>query len=397
MRVMDATRRIFEDGGTRFKWGVVTTPLCCPSRASIFSGKYAHNHGVRTNSGGKRMNPEQTMQHELRSHGYMTAMAGRYLNAFSDRPPFFDLWAVTEEGYFNATYNLNGKEVTARYDTTFLRRVATQFLDEFERRDDRPWMMEIAPFAPHRSALPEPKYDGAPVGQFRPTPATREASVGDKPPYVRLVAGSRARPITIRANQLRTLLSVDDLVERVFRKLDELDETENTFAFFLSDNGFMWHEHGIAAGKRLPYKESVMVPFYARWPGHVDAGAVDDEQIVANIDIAPTVYEAVGISPSYTVDGRDLFSSGREAILIEGWTDAGKSDVPTWRGRWTPEQTYVRYVGYGKAEREYYRPDDPWQLTNVYGDGVAGNEPAAAAEWDQWLRAASRCAGSDCP
>jgi arylsulfatase A-like enzyme len=397
MRVMDATRKIFGDGGTRFRWGVVTTPLCCPSRASIFSGRYAHNHRVKSNADAELMDADQTMQHELQRHGYTTALVGRYLNAWSKRPPFFDRWAVTAEGYFNPTFNLNGREVTARYDTTFLSRVATRFLGEFERRDHRPWMLQIAPFAPHRSALPEPKYEASPTPPFRPTRAGKERTVRDKPPYVRALPGGLAFTANIRAGQLRTLLSVDDLVEEVFKKLHQLDETRNTLAFFLSDNGFMWHEHRIAAGKRLPYKESVLVPFYVRWPGHIEAGSVDDERIVANLDVAPTVYEAAGISASYPVDGRDILSSNRRTIFIESWADPRKTDVPTWRARWTPADAYIRYYGYGGAAREYYGPDDPSQLTNVYGDGIAGNEPTEAGRWDEWLRASARCAGSTCP
>ena len=77
MGVMDATKRIFGDGGVKFKWGIVTTPLCCPSRASIFSGLYAHNHGVKSNVTGQRMDPVETMQHELQDHGYTTAIVGR--------------------------------------------------------------------------------------------------------------------------------------------------------------------------------------------------------------------------------------------------------------------------------------------------------------------------------
>ena len=94
------------------------------------------------------------------------------------------------------------------------------------------------------------------------------------------------------------------LIASTFSRLDALGET-NTLAFFLSDNGYQWHEHGLDR-KGKPYDDSVQIPFFVRWPGHIETGLVD-ERIVANIDIAPTVYDALDYVPNnYAPDGRSI-------------------------------------------------------------------------------------------
>jgi hypothetical protein len=188
-------------------------------------------------------------------------------------------------------------------------------------------------------------------------------------------------------------MSVDDLVAQVFERLRDLGEAHNTLAFFLSDNGWSWYEHGLNR-KRFPYDDSVRVPFFVRWPGRVTAGAVE-RKVVANIDIAPTVYEAAGIEASYEVDGKSLFSSDRSSILIEYFPDPDVPFVPAWRQLWSPRRSYIRYPGTGT--REFYGPDDPWQIANVYRDGIPGNRPRNEPRMDRRLARAARCAGAGCP
>ncbi|MBA3429894.1 MAG: sulfatase-like hydrolase/transferase, partial [Actinobacteria bacterium] len=111
MWVMPKTRAIFGSGGTRYNNAVATTPLCCPSRASIFSGRYAHNHGVVSNASAGALNQDLTIQAQLRRAGYRTAVAGKFLNGFPSSPPHFDRWAVHRgRRYFDATFDLDGIE-----------------------------------------------------------------------------------------------------------------------------------------------------------------------------------------------------------------------------------------------------------------------------------------------
>jgi arylsulfatase A-like enzyme len=94
--VMPATRTWLKKGGTKFDNAFVTTPLCCPSRASIFTGRYTHNHHVYSNDGeGPSLIQESTLQYYLQQAGYETALYGKYLNGWdiSHPPPYFDKYA----------------------------------------------------------------------------------------------------------------------------------------------------------------------------------------------------------------------------------------------------------------------------------------------------------------
>jgi arylsulfatase A-like enzyme len=371
--VMDGMLRIFKGEGTYFPNAVATTPLCCPSRASIFSGRYAHNTGVTVQDPSK-FNTLTTMQYQLRSRGYKTALTGKYLNNFSGTPPHFD-YVAKKAGYYN-----NGI-----YSTHFIRDKALTFLNQFEANDTQPWLMYVHTVAPHTPADPETQYLNAPVPPWVDDPARLETDRTDKPPYVQKRNPSKSAIQTTRTKQIRTLYSVDDLIEAVFARLTALGE-DNTLAFFLSDNGYMWYEHKLDL-KNHVYNDSVKIPLFMRWPGHVPAG-VTDTDTVANIDIAPTVYEATGIFPTnYTVDGRSLFSSARDHILTEGWGNGSP-----FRALWTPSWTYAEYTNNGF--KEYYAPDDPWQLDN----GFKTNDiPSNAAALHQQLEAEKACVGAACP
>jgi hypothetical protein len=109
--VMPETMRIFREGGRHYTNGVATTPLCCPARASLFSGQYVHNHGVIGNIAPGRFDPSETMQRELRAAGYYTALSGKFLNEWNSAPPDFDKWAMMlgQARYSNVDFNVNGQ------------------------------------------------------------------------------------------------------------------------------------------------------------------------------------------------------------------------------------------------------------------------------------------------
>src|SRR5439155_2018194 len=227
-----------------------------------------------------------------------------------------------------------GTQATVQeYSTSFISDHAVQFLRQSESHDRQPWFLYVATSAPHDPWLPEPKYANAPVPPFVRNPAMLEADISDKPPWVQsAVKLTQARIAANRAGQLRTQMSVDDMVGRIFRVLRQMGEDRTTLAFFLSDNGFLWGEHQVAGdrgetetsltkitGKRLPYTQSIHVPFLVRWPGHVRTG-VRDPRFVANVDIAPTIMEAAGLTPpaSLPMDGRSLLSGrAREEMFVE--------------------------------------------------------------------------------
>lgn len=394
MQMLPRTKAIFANRGQTFTNAVATTPLCCPSRASIYSGQYAHNHNVKHNTAGRQFDPTHSMQYELEQEGYQTAYSGKYLNASDDTPPYFDQWAVHARltDYKKAPFNVNGQKEIAHYVTTFTAQKAREFLRDFEANDDAPWLLYVAPFAPHMPAIPQGIYKSDPVPRWDGNPATRETDRRDKPPGVKSSNRKFRKALEMRRLQLRSLKSVDDLVESVFAQVNTLNE-EDTLAFFLSDNGFMWAEHKLVA-KRHPYSPSVRIPFYMRWPGHVNPGSRSNE-IVANIDIAPTVYEMLGIVPDYTFDGRSLLSpEKRERILIEYWWEDDDPNAATYKMLWAPGAKYVEYRG---GFREFYKAEDRWELTNVYGNGRRGDEPPNEQELETLLDVYSTCSGLTCP
>ena len=148
------------------------------------------------------------------------------------------------------------------------------------------------------------------------------------------------------------------------RRWARRSETSNTLALFTSDNGFMWGEHELES-KGWPYQESIKVPLYIRWPGHVAAGAVD-HRLVANIDIAPTIFDAAGVKPGYTVDGRSLLGRYSRPWLLIEWPSEAVHGIPPW---WSYVDAKRRYINWSDGWHEYYdNATDPWQMNASNGD-----------------------------
>jgi arylsulfatase A-like enzyme len=370
LAMMPNVRHEFGDVGERFRHAFVTTPLCCPSRASIFTGLYAHNHGVVENHG-EALDTHHTWQANLQAAGYETGIAGKYLNgvATEDAPHFA----------FRRGWDDQDPE-----DTRLASSAAADFLSRSEGNDTRPWALVLATHSPHKLYTVEPSQPKT-VPPFEPPPGYEEADLADKDAAVQEAAQSYWPPDPPRVwhGAAPEIQAIDEMVGSVFKTLRSFGEGRDTLAFFISDNGYLLGEHRLMA-KGWPYTDAVEVPMYARWPGHITRGSVS-YSLVANIDIAPTIYEATGVQPNYVPDGRSLLApSGRQNILLE--LPGPWRNVPTWSAIWSPTRHYIHWSD-GFVE-DYHLGTDP-------GETDARNTPDPKME--RRLDRYRTCAGATCP
>jgi arylsulfatase A-like enzyme len=366
--------------GERFTHAMVTTPLCCPSRASIFTGDYAHNTGVHTNGHHAYRSVDQsaTIQAILQRAGYATGIVGKYFNDWpvGRRPPHFGRWSIftpatpASTGYRGTVWNVDGRiERPSAYSTDFVSGRAVSFLHSFAHEPGRPWFLYVAPFAPHGPALAGPGCTSFAVPKLVPSPAMLETDRSDKPPWVRSEPHAFARSSRFWEPQIRALCSVDRMVGTLRETLRRLHELRNTLVIYMSDNGVFLGEHGLG-DKGFPYFADLRVPLLMSWPGHVPAGVIDGRS-AANIDVAPTVLDAAGLSPSppRPMDGRSLLRRWqRNTFLAEWWKGSNRDfPAPTWAALITRRYEYVEYVvGTKIVYREYYDlVHDPWELVNL--------------------------------
>jgi arylsulfatase A-like enzyme len=399
--------------GTNLARGVVTTPLCAPSRASIFTGQYAHNHGVRSNGHSANLDHYATVQRYLQQAGYRTGIYGKFLNGWrvEDSPPFFDEWGVlAKPTYEHGTWNVDGDIRTIpRYTTDVVRHGALGFLRR-RAADSSPWLLYLTPYAPHAPNTPSTAYAAVEVPAWPGRPSVFETDKSDKPPYIQAAHETPAQGARVRDAQLRTLLSVDDMVAAVHDELLRLGQLDHTMVFFIGDNGFSWADHGWHR-KSVPYAPAIRVPFYLSWPAAgLNAGRVDD-RLVANIDIAPTILQAAGLRPDggHPMDGHSLLTPySRDHLLTEFWKPGRKKvGPPTWASFVGPAYQYTEYydtrldpsgepVGPGNVIfQEYYDlAADPYQLQNLLSPAAVQRPNLPIRELSGRLAVDRTCAGT---
>lgn len=383
VEVMPALKNRIRNGGTKYPNAYATTPVCCPSRSSIFTGKYSHNHEVVDNKAAGQLDPTTTIQHFLRKAGYRTGIVGKYLNSVRPKgPPSFNKSTVmlskqSGKYYYGGRWTIDGQEIVTpkTYATSFIEKHALGILNRWdEHKDDKPWLLMVAPTAPHRPYTTLPEYEKAPVSHFRPTV---EEDRSDKPDYVQNSSLSPRKGIKHRAAQYRALMPVNAMIENLMLSMKELDEKSNTIIIYMSDNALMWAEHGLRK-KAVPYTEAVNVPLFLKWPGQTEPGSVD-ERLVGNIDLAPTILDAVGLeSASEEMDGKSLLDPlwDRDRIHLEFLSQNSASGP--WASTRAGSYQYTEYYGRdGIVDfREYYDIEsDPEQLVNVLEDANAANDP----------------------
>lgn len=368
MSYMPLTQARIFDQGVTFSNAYITTPLCCPSRATILTGMYVHNHRVYDNY--TQLN-KLTFINRLHDAGYFTGIVGKYLNSWDGTyRAEFDYWVVfaghgSAQRYFDPNLNINGSKIKHYgYMPYILGDYAINFLQIAKQRG-QPFVLLFTPNTPHEPADPAPGDEGLypDLPLYRP-PSFMEADMSDKPIY--LQARPPADPDHIdnlRQQQLQSLHALDLIVNAIMDELESLELEKDTVVMYISDNGVFWAEHTLD-GKFYPYDEATHVPFAIRYDELIDTPRVES-RLVANIDIAPTIYELAKMNIPSTVDGRSLVplltqeaSEWREEVLIEGWGYYFYAALQTER--------YL-YVETDNDISELYDNDaDPWQLQNQY-------------------------------
>lgn len=356
-RLPDGTpvcRRIREqlaERGARFTRAFATTPLCGPSRASLLTGQYAHNHTVLDNvpphGGWARLDESETLPVWLQRAGYFTMHVGKYINGYGEAcgvpqacvPPGWNRWFTlmnpdmfygnmfNSDGFFESTGN-----GPSAYQTDVLTRRALAWL-RTRPYGSRPFYLQLDFVAPHSDgatgtsffATPAPRHQGAMNGEPLPTAASfNELDVSDKPMAVRalpLLSFAAIQELAVRyRKRCESLLAVDEAVGRLLDTLEVTGQLANTMIVFTSDNGFQLGQHRIFATKNFPY-EAPRVPLFIRGPG-VPVATIS--QLTAHIDLAPTILEWAGAAAARPLDGRSLgpLMQGasiewREELLLE--------------------------------------------------------------------------------
>ncbi|KAI0145097.1 alkaline-phosphatase-like protein [Xylariaceae sp. FL1272] len=426
---MPLLKRHITDQGTSFERHFCTVSLCCPSRASMWSGKAAHNTNVTSLSppyGGYPKFVENGFNENylpiwLQGAGYNTYYVGKFLNSQSvnnyNKPHAagwtgsdFQLDPFTYE-YYNATFQRNYDPPVnheGEYSVDLVKNKSLAFLDEAVEAG-KPFFLTAAPIAPHSHVIVggywvnSTYYNQTSSTQAPPLPAQRHVDLfhdevvprtpSFNPPEPNGVAWISTLPRQNQTvvddndswyrNRLRALQSVDEMIDELVVRLDEHGVLDNTYIFFSTDNGYHIGQHRLQPGKQCAYREDVNIPLMVRGP-NIPQG-VRSQQVTSHTDLVPTFLELAGArGPEDYFDGRviDLTAPdvedhrGDEHVNIEMWgiiVPEGKYGQILY-----PNHTYkaLRLVGDGydflytvwcTGEHELYDlVHDPYETRNLF-------------------------------
>lgn len=382
--------------GVHFKNAFVTTSLCSPSRATILTGQYMHTHGIVDNNTAFREGTKFFPEY-LQKAGYATAFIGKWhMGGHSDAPqPGFDHWvSFAGQGHYlpvehgkQNVLNVDGKHVNQKgYITGELTDYAMDWLKN-GREKDKPFFLYLSHKAVHSNFTPEDKHKTRYAGVKIPVPASQAntpKNYKNKPMWVKNQRNSwhgvdfpyhsDLNVQEYKRRYHRALASVDDSIGVMLKYLKDEGLLDNTVVMLMGDNGFMFGEHGLI-DKRNAYEESMRVPLLVFGPGVVEKGKVVDE-VVANLDIAPTILDLAGVERPPQFEGKSFvpLAEGKPLPKGEKWRDNFVYEY-YWEYNYphTPSTfairgdryKYIQYYGVWDTEELYDLKNDPKEMNNL--------------------------------
>jgi arylsulfatase A-like enzyme len=452
---MPKTKRLLARGGTKFTDYVASTAQCCPSRASLITGQYAHNHGVTSNNVGYPGLVERgnVLPVWLQRDGYWTIHVGKFLNGYEKTvnpnsvvAPGWEEWhtVLGNTSYYGYDLFVNGKVRhyggrRGDHITHVLNRRAVRMVDKYAPKG-HPFYLQLDQRAPHsgqqhdpygrcgRAPMPMPADKRLFMDVELPNPPSfNEEDMRDKPSFLRsapkLTPDERRKARKSWRCALASLRGVDRGVAKVYDAVKDAGELNKTVFIFTSDNGQFHGQHRLRTGKVLPFEEAMHVPLLIRAPKRYRDGAARVEKVgrpVGNIDLAPTILDLTGARPCSdpgecrTMDGRSLMPLLRRsgswprarALLTEYRVgDAGRYATCEFTGIRTRDNVYVRHTrvirpGTSQCvstdQRERYDLNrDPYELNNLCFGGSGASCPHDEQQLDLELRLSQlrACAG----
>lgn len=384
-RYMPRTRQRIAGHGVSFANAVVSTPVCCPSRATMLTGQYAHNNGVTANNPGYILleDKRNVLPVWLGRAGYRTVHVGKYLNGYTQvkgqvPAPGWDRWlSLTSSSYLQPSFSIDGKRRTYdEYLTGVIGRMSARAVSRYAP-SRRPFYLQVDHFAPHvggasagrcdGGAVPDPADGDLFADERAPRPPSfGEPDVSDKPEYIqRLPAFDQAQIEEIDrlyGCAVASLQAVDRAIAELMASLRRSGELSRTMVIFTSDNGYAFGEHRFPNGKGLPYDDQLRVPLAIRAPrgfGAFSRSGSADPAVVANVDLAPTILDLAGAEPCIRsgcrrLDGRSLLGllRGREPGWAQSRAIRTSFDINAtnyvlscgWEGYWNPAESVIHHT-----------------------------------------------------
>ncbi|OTB18225.1 hypothetical protein K445DRAFT_308914 [Daldinia sp. EC12] len=435
--------------GTFYKRHFCTTALCCPSRTTIFTGKNAHNTNV-TNVvppyGGYPKFVSQGLNDKylpvwLQESGYETYYTGKLFNAHSVgnyHSPHAAGWSASDflldpftYWYMNSTYQRNQDAPVSyegQHSVDILASKALGLLDEaFET--GKPFFLGVAPVSPHANIWAPNFKDGGhgdleTVEFSPPVPAERHAKLfegakvprtenfnPDKPSgasWIRKLPKQSQETVDYNdhfyVQRLRALQSVDEIVDSLVRRLEDLKILDNTYIIYSTDNGYHIGQHRMQPAKQCSFEEDINIPLIVRGPG-VPKNVTTDI-VTTHTDLAPTFLKIAGAPIRDDFDGlaiplteeglEEARESRHEHASIEHWGFASNEgqvldSYPrlhannTYKALRVISKTYnLHYQVWCNNERELHDlTTDPGQMVNILHPDEKAPETIAGAPLDK--------------
>jgi arylsulfatase A-like enzyme len=400
--------------GVTFRQGQVTQSLCCPSRASILTGQLSTHTDVTQVQGFDSFDDGSTLATWLHDAGYRTGLFGKYLNGYGDSqevpanyvPPGWDSWhafygydGVSDDPYTDypwidrepggdpvQTRHLDADSTTEAacapgnlYSTDLICSLGLDFLSADE---EQPFFLYVAPVSPHEPATPADRWAGFYEGVQPPRYPNHNTVPSPNPPAYLPTAPLAENQIASMDNSFRKTLeanrAVDDMLAALHDRLSTDGRLDETVFIFISDNGLSAGEQRWTT-KQCEYDACHRVPFIVVCPPAIcpggQMGRIDEQHHALNIDIAPTVAELAGVTPTLRVDGLSLLpllddpgAAWRDEWLLHDQANPLDGIVATLDDGHVYK--YVEFADSGETEL-FDLTIDPWELSNLAGDGSA--------------------------